>query len=72
MERKNKVYKINTIAKELAVSIQTIKNYEALGLLPKPRKDAKGWRFYTLEDLIKIKSLYKNELASQKGHPKNC
>ena len=60
--KKGNIYKINDLAKELNVSIQTIKNYEAQGVLPKARRDAKGWRYYTKEDLIKIKALYQEEI----------
>jgi hypothetical protein len=60
--RPDKVIKIHKVARELGVSIQTIKNYENAGLLPKARRDGKGWRYYTEEDLIKIKALYSPEL----------
>lgn len=59
-------YKINDLAKELGVSIQTIKNYEVSGILPKARRDAKGWRFYTEEDILKIKALYQEEIIKPK------
>ncbi len=58
----DKVLKIHNVAKELGVSIQTIKNFEKAGILPKARRDSKGWRYYTQEDLIKIKALYSPEL----------
>lgn len=54
--------KINKLAAELGVSIQTIKNYEAKGILPKPRRDKKQWRYYTEEDVLKIKALYQEEI----------
>ncbi|RKY28304.1 MAG: hypothetical protein DRP61_02060 [Candidatus Omnitrophota bacterium] len=60
--KKEKIYKIKDIAQELGVSIQTVKNYENLGILPKAKRDEKGWRYYTQEDLIKIKALYKEEI----------
>jgi len=66
MNRKIKIYKIKDIAKELGVSIQTVKNYENWGILPKPKRDQKGWRYYTEEDLIKIKALYKEEIKEIK------
>ncbi len=60
--KNNKIYKINNLAKELGVSIQTIKNYENSGILPKAKRDKKGWRYYTAEDIIKIKALYEQEI----------
>jgi|WetSurSiteA1Bulk_404760.scaffolds.fasta_scaffold744271_1 DNA-binding transcriptional MerR regulator len=58
----DKIYKINALAKELGVSIQTIKNYETSGILPKAQRDPKGWRYYTWEDVLKIKALYQEEI----------
>ena len=62
---KRKIYKTNHLAKELGVSIQTIKNYEASGVLPKARRDKNGWRYYTQEDVIKIKALYQQEIVKK-------
>jgi predicted site-specific integrase-resolvase len=63
--QQRRVYKINKIAKELGVSIQTIKNYEDRGILPKPKRDIIGWRYYTWEDLVKIKALYVEEIVKR-------
>jgi DNA-binding transcriptional MerR regulator len=43
----NKVYKIKDVALRLDRSILTIKRWEKQGLLPKARKDSRGWRVYT-------------------------
>jgi DNA-binding transcriptional MerR regulator len=43
----NKVYKIKDVALRLDRSILTIKRWEKQGLLPKARKDSRGWRIYT-------------------------
>ena len=56
-------YRINTLAKELGVSVQTIKNYEEKGILPRARRDSKGWRYYTGEDVLKVKALYMDDLT---------
>jgi DNA-binding transcriptional MerR regulator len=59
---KRKIFKINHLAGQLGVSIQTIKNYESQGILPKAKRDDKGWRYYTAEDIVKIKALYEQEI----------
>jgi len=66
MVKNNKIYKINEVAKKLEVSIQTIKNYENWGILPKAKRDEKGWRYYTEEDLIKIKALYQEDIKTKR------
>jgi len=68
------IYKINHIAAELGVSIQTVKNYESLGILPQAKRDDKGWRYYTEEDFIKIKALYREEIRkiSESPYPKRA
>src|SRR5713101_7242359 len=43
----NKVYKIKDLALRLDRSILTIKRWERHGLIPKARKDSRGWRIYT-------------------------
>jgi len=60
--KNKKTYRINRLAKELDVSIQTIKNYENSGILPKAKRDKKGWRYYNWEDVVKIKALYQEEI----------
>jgi DNA-binding transcriptional MerR regulator len=64
--RSRKRYRINSLAKELGVSVQTIKNYEEKGILPKARRDDKGWRYYTEEDVLKVRALYMDDLAGRK------
>ena len=59
---KKNIIKINDLANQLNVSIQTVKNYEAWGLLPKARRDEKKWRYYTVEDVLKIKALFADEI----------
>jgi DNA-binding transcriptional MerR regulator len=43
----NMVYKIKDLALRLDRSILTIKRWEKQGLIPKARKDSRGWRIYT-------------------------
>ena len=43
----SKVYTIKDLALRLDRSVLTIKRWEQQGLLPKVRKDSRGWRVYT-------------------------
>jgi DNA-binding transcriptional MerR regulator len=43
----SKVYTIKDLALRLDRSVLTIKRWEHQGLLPKARKDSRGWRVYT-------------------------
>ena len=61
-----KKHRINALARELGVSIQTVKNYEEQGVIPRARRDEKGWRYYTGEDVLKIKALFSDELVRSK------
>lgn len=49
-----KLYKIKDLALRLDRSILTIKRWERQGLIPKARKDSRGWRVYTEEEVQAI------------------
>jgi DNA-binding transcriptional MerR regulator len=50
----NKAYKIKDLALRLDRSILTIKRWEKQGLIPKARKDSRGWRVYTENEVREI------------------
>jgi len=53
----NKVYKVKDLALRLDRSILTIKRWERQGLIPKARKDSRGWRIYTeaeVRDILRL------------------
>jgi DNA-binding transcriptional MerR regulator len=57
MQMSNKVYKIKDLALRLDRSILTIKRWERQGLIPKARKDSRGWRIYTeaeVRDILRL------------------
>ena len=62
-----KKHRINALAKSLGVSAQTVKNYENQGILPRARRDARGWRYYTDEDILKIRALYVSEIRKEEA-----
>jgi len=53
-----KRFKINQACKVLGISAQTIRNYEKSGIFPPSKKDGKGWRYYTEDDITKLKAYF--------------
>ena len=58
-ENAGKTFRIGELAKELDRSTLTIKKWEASGIIPEAKRDSRGWRYYTLEDVNEIKRLLK-------------
>ena len=54
MQVPNRLYKIKDVALRIDRSILTLKRWEKRGLIPKARKDSRGWRIYTGEEVQKI------------------
>jgi len=46
---------IGELAKELDRTVLTIKKWERSGLIPKAKKNSRGWRYYTAEDINKMR-----------------
>jgi len=49
-----KIYKISDLAKELDRCPLTIKRWEVRGLIPKAKRDSRGWRYYNDDDVKKL------------------
>ena len=49
-----KIYKIGKLANELDRCPLTIKRWESRGLIPKAKRDSRGWRYYTVDDVKSI------------------
>ncbi len=54
-----KIYRIGELAKELDRSTLTIKKWEDSGLIPMAKRDSRGWRYYTEDDISEIKVILK-------------
>jgi len=54
-----RTYRIGELAKELDRSTLTIKKWEENGLIPEAKRDSRGWRYYTEEDINEIKRVIK-------------
>lgn len=46
--------RIGELAKEVERSVPYLKKLEKEGVLPKPKRDSRGWRYYTDEDVTMI------------------
>ena len=63
-----RTYRIGELAKELDRSTLTIKKWEENGLIPKARRDSRGWRYYTEDDINEIKRiLSENEYFARRS-----
>lgn len=56
--RSERFYRIHEVAQRLGISESTIRLRENTGKFPLPRRDAKGWRLYTEEDITKLEAYY--------------
>jgi hypothetical protein len=54
LNKSRRIYKISDLAKELDRCPHTIKRWEARGLIPKARRDSRGWRYYNDDDVKKL------------------
>ena len=52
-----RIYRIGELARELDRSTLTIKKWEESRLIPEARRDSRGWRYYTQEDVDRIKNI---------------
>ena len=59
-DSERRIYKIGELAKELDRSTLTIKKWEESGLIPKARRDSRGWRYYTEDDIGRIKEILRD------------
>ena len=62
-----RIYKIKDLALRLDRTILTIKRWEKKGLIPTPRKDSRGWRVYTEDEVKEILKRVKETNYFQNG-----
>jgi len=56
-----RIYRIGELARELDRSTLTIKKWEESGLIPKAKRDSRGWRYYTEDDVNEIKRILEEQ-----------
>jgi DNA-binding transcriptional MerR regulator len=52
-------YYLNTILKRIDRNKTTLIRWESQGLIPKAKRDSRGWRYYSKEEVEKILDLIK-------------
>ncbi len=62
-DNERRTCKIGELARELDRSTLTIKKWEESGLIPKAKRDSRGWRYYTEDDIGIIKQIIKGNKA---------
>jgi DNA-binding transcriptional MerR regulator len=50
----SRLYKIKDVALRIDRSILTLKRWEKQGYIPQARKDSRGWRIYTEEEVQEV------------------
>jgi len=58
-----KYIRVKDVEKLINRDRNTILRWEREGRIPHPQKDSRGWRFYTEQDIEKIKHYMKTALA---------
>ncbi len=56
METEQRVYSISEAARELSLSAEWLRQGEKRGSLPPARRDRNGYRYYTPEDLERLRN----------------
>jgi DNA-binding transcriptional MerR regulator len=51
-----KVYGISEAARELGLSAEWLRQGEKRGVLPPARRDRNGYRYYTPEDILRLRN----------------
>lgn len=52
-----RILRISEVARELGWSERWLRDAEAKGRIPRARRDLNGWRFYTEEDIGRLREL---------------
>ena len=61
--------RIAQVAKRVERSIDTLKRYETEGIVPAPKRDFRGWRFYDEADIQTILRILLTEKETTPAKP---
>ncbi|WP_084362532.1 MerR family transcriptional regulator [Rubrobacter radiotolerans] len=68
MGENRRTYRISEAARELGISAEWLRTGEKRGFFPPARRDPKnGHRYYTQEDLERLRRRHRNKRASKAG-----
>ena len=67
----SELYRISVILKRIDRNKTTLLRWEELGLIPRARRDSRGWRYYTLEEVEYIVGLVKETNYFREGNGVN-
>ncbi len=56
MDEKNRRYRISEVARELGISAEWLRAGERRGFFPRAPRDRNGYRYYTRQDVERLKS----------------
>lgn len=65
MLAEQRTYRIGTVARFLGVTVHYLRIAERLGTIPRARRADNGWRYYTPEDIDRLRSLGVGERKRQ-------
>jgi len=71
----SELYRVNTILKRIDRNKTTLLRWEEMGLIPRARRDSRGWRYYTQEEveriieLVKSTNYFRDRLGNGNGQP---
>ena len=63
----HRIYTISEAARELGLSAEWLRQGEKRGSLPRAKRDRNGYRYYTLEDIERLRNRRLLSIAGSNG-----
>jgi DNA-binding transcriptional MerR regulator len=67
-EDRHTTYRISEAARELGISIEWLRAGERRGFFPSALRDRNGHRYYTEEDIERMRSMGRSRHPPKRGH----
>jgi DNA-binding transcriptional MerR regulator len=65
--KRQRIYTISEAARELGLSAEWLRQGEKRGSLPRAKRDRNGYRYYTLEDIERLRNRRFLSIAGTNG-----